>query len=83
MCAVEAADIAVDFEEYGDRVRATMEVHLMVTINCSKRAFEEQGGVGGLMETLRKMIARSLQKSCGMRVKSVMRLVQGSERASC
>ena len=42
---VETADIKFDFEQHGDRIRATTEMHSTVGIECSKQTFLERGGV--------------------------------------
>ena len=50
----EIADIKVDFKERCDRIRATIEVHGTVSIECTKETFREWGGVEGMTEILVK-----------------------------
>ena len=72
---VEMSDIKVYFEERGDRIRATMEMHGTVSIECSKQTFLERGGVEGMTETLVQMT--NLAKIASMKPEYIKRLLQG------
>jgi len=83
MCVSESADVSLDFQEIGEgRIRATMEISTVVSVECSKTTFAEKGGVSGMAEILIDKSKSALSKLPRLRPDTFKKMFCGDiERA--
>ena len=84
MCVSESADVSLDFQEIDeDRVRATMDISAVVSVECSKKTFAEKGGVSGMAELLIDKSKSVLSKLSSLRPDTFKKMFCGDiERAA-
>ena len=77
MYVSKAVTVRLDFEECGDRIRATMEISSTVSVECSREMFAERGGVSDIPEVLIEKSMNNLASLSKMRLENLGNIFSG------